>query len=314
MVVFRQLPNPPLAQPSALTIGNFDGVHLGHQALIRRMQDHARQHGWLAGLLTFDPHPVSVLRPDVPQAYLTTPGERVELLRGLGLDYTVVYPFSMETARTPAAEFVSRLKATLRLEALWVGPDFALGRDREGDVAGLQRMGQQMGFEVQVMPPHTVQGGEVRSGRIRQDLLAGDVAQAARGLGWRYRVSGVVVAGASRGRTIGFPTANLEVSPQRLLPANGVYATWAVLEEQAPGAPRSYASVTNIGVRPSFDNGQRTVETYLLDFEGDLYGQPITLEFVERLRPEQRFPSLEALQAQIAADVATARQILQAGG
>jgi riboflavin kinase/FMN adenylyltransferase len=314
MIVYHDLPNPPLVQPSALTIGNFDGVHMGHQALIRQMQEQSRPNGWLAGLLTFDPHPVSVLRPNVPQAYLTTLAERLDLLKGIGLDYAVVYPFTAETARTPAPEFVQRLKSALRLQALWVGPDFALGRNREGDVGGLQQLGQQLGFQVHVVSPQALDGDEVRSGRIRQDLLAGDVTRAAGRLGWRYRVSGQVVRGARRGHSIGFPTANLEVPPERLLPANGVYATWAWLENKVPGQWRSIPSVTNIGVRPSFDNGQRTVETHLLDFSGDLYGQQITLEFVERLRPELRFPDRESLQAQIARDVALARTILQARG
>lgn len=314
MIVFYHLPNPPLAQPSALTIGNFDGVHLGHQALIRQMQEHAEQHGWLAGLLTFDPHPASVLRPGASRAYLTTLAERLDLLRGIGLDYTVIYPFTPETAAMAASEFMGQLKAALRLEALWVGPDFALGRNREGDVQGLRQLGQQLGFQVRTIAPQAMDGDEVRSGRIRQDLLAGDVTRAAGRLGWRYRVSGVVVEGARRGRSIGFPTANLQVPAERLLPANGVYATWAWLEGPAPGQLRSLPSVTNIGVRPSFDNGQRTVEAHLIDFAGDLYGQQLTLEFVERLRSEQRFPDLESLKAQIATDVARARQLLLARG
>lgn len=311
MRIYHVLPELPMARPSALTIGNFDGVHRGHQALIHAMQESARQHGWQAGLLTFNPHPSAVLRPDTAQRYLTTIDERLELLAGLGLDFTIVYPFTLETANQPARVFVSRLKASLNLAGLWVGPDFALGRGREGDVDALRLMGQEMGFELHVLTPQLVGDGEVRSGRIRQQILDGEVALAAANLGWRYRVSGVVVSGAHRGRNIGFPTANLAVPDERLLPANGVYATWAWIENGIADKIECHASVTNIGVRPSFDNGQRTVETHLLDFSGDLYGRRLALEFVQRLRPEMKFPGIDALREQIAQDVETARAILR---
>lgn len=353
MLVYNSLPNPPLAGQSSLTIGNFDGVHRGHQALVQAMRDAAHSQGLLAGLLTFSPHPVTVLRPGATHLYLTSMEERLVILQELGLDFVVVYPFSQEAARTPARQFVRDLEQSLHLRELWVGPDFALGRNREGDVAALRLMGQEMGFSVRVIEPQTLGNGEVRSGRIREHLLQGDVAEAARHLGRPYRVAGVVVPGAHRGRSIGFPTANLEVPSQRLLPGNGVYATWALLdgsnqamagtetEQQAPPQQDELAelrpevaqrlevaeqleatilskpdptlilpSVTNIGVRPSFDNGERTVETHLLDFDGDLYQRLVNLEFVERLRPEMRFADVDALRSQISQDVERARAIL----
>ncbi len=313
MRTYHALPNPPLDSPSNLAIGNFDGVHRGHQALLRAMIDDARRRGRLAGLLTFDPHPTAVLRPDRVHSYLTTVPERLEALAETTLDFAVVYPFSLETARTPASAFIANVQQALKLAALWVGPDFALGRNREGDVEALQAMGATMGFTVHVIEPQLLDGEEVRSGRVRAYLQAGDVQAAARQLGRFYQVTGPVVAGAQRGRSIGFPTANLAVPQGRLLPANGVYATWAHLDDDPVMRGQRLPSVTNIGVRPSFDNGQRTVEAHLLDFDGDLYGRPLTLQFAARLRPEQRFPSVDALIAQIGQDAAAARRLLGEG-
>ncbi len=310
MRVFHTLPSPPLDSPSNLAIGNFDGVHRGHQALLRAMSDDARRHGRQAGLLTFDPHPSAVLRPERIHSYLTTMAERLEALAELPLDFAVVYPFSLETAGTPASVFVARMQHALKLAALWVGPDFALGRNREGDVPALRAIGGELGFSVHTIEPQMLAGEEVRSGCIRAYLLAGDVQAAAQQLGRPYQVTGQVVTGAQRGRSIGFPTANLALPEGRLLPVNGVYATWAHLDDDPLMRGRRLASVTNIGVRPSFDNGQRTVETHLLDFDGNLYGRPLTLQFAARLRPEQRFPSVDALIVQIGLDAAAARRLL----
>lgn len=310
MRTFHALPDPPLDVACNLAIGNFDGVHRGHQALINAMIDDAQRHGRQAGLLTFDPHPAAVLRPDRLHSYLTTVPERLEALAATALDFAVVYPFSLETARTPARQFIAQLQQALGLAALWVGPDFALGRNREGDVPALQAMGQELGFTVHTIEPYLLAGEEVRSGRVRAYLLEGDVQAAARQLGRLYQVTGQVVAGAQRGRSIGFPTANLAVPEGRLLPANGVYATWVRLDDDPLMRERRLASVTNVGVRPSFDNGQRTVETHLLDFDGNLYGRPLTLQFAARLRPEHRFASIDALVAQITQDAAAARRLL----
>lgn len=315
MRTYFSLPAPPLASPSNLTIGNFDGVHLGHQALIALMAEDAHRAGRQAGLLTFNPHPVSVLRGAHVHSYLTSIDERLELLARTPLDFVIVYPFTVDTATLSAREFMAQVHAAVQLRSLWVGPDFALGRGREGNVAALQAVGQELGFTVHPIHAQTLHGDEVRSGRIRAFLLDGDVEAAARQLGRLYEVQGVVAAGAQRGRGLGFPTANLRTPPGQLLPANGVYATWAWLlrdgEDGAAGSQR-IPSVTNVGVRPSFDNGLRTVETHLLDFDGDLYGRTMKLEFVARLRTEQRFESVDALAAQIAHDVAAARQVLSA--
>lgn len=307
MQVYSGLPNTPVQEPSNLTIGNFDGVHLGHRALLEAMIAHARAHRRQAGLLTFHPHPVTVLRPQAQHRYLTTVNERLRILEEVGLDFTVIQPFDQDLAGMEAQDFLAQLRSALKLAMLWVGPDFALGRDRKGDVTALRAMGEKLGFALQVITPRTLQGAEVRSGRIRTHLLEGDVDSAAKQLGRPYKITGVVVPGAHRGRSIGFPTANLDVPSRRLLPANGVYATWACLANHA-----KLASVTNIGVRPSFDNGERTVETHILNFEGELYGQEIGLEFVARLRPEMRFPNPDALRVQIASDVQRATRMLSA--
>jgi riboflavin kinase/FMN adenylyltransferase len=302
---------PALAQDAYLTIGNFDGVHRGHQALVSALVKVAHANGCQAGLLTFDPHPLTVLRPDTTLASLTSTEERAEILAALGLDFVLVLPFSRQIAARSAAEFMQELTRHVPLRALWIGPDFALGRGREGDAGRLAEIGVELGYRVEVVPPFDWLGQPVRSSRIRALLSeAGGAAQAAALLGRPYQMWGTVTEGARRGRTIGFPTANLSLPPdgsnRRLVPANGVYACWAWREA------RGYPAVVNIGVRPTFDNAHRSIEAFLLDFSGDLYGETLGLSFVERLRGEQRFPNAAALIAQIEADVAAARRTLGA--
>jgi riboflavin kinase/FMN adenylyltransferase len=264
----------------------------------------------LAGLLTFDPHPLSVLRPDVPLAYLTSTDERAEVLTALGLDFVLVLPFSRQVAMLSAAEFMNILAGNIPLRALWIGPDFALGRGREGNAARLSEIGARLGYSVQSVPPFDWRGQPVRSSRLRALLGEdGDATQAAELLGRPYQIWGTVATGAQRGRTIGFPTANLILPagpqpPGRLVPANGVYACWAWRES------RGIPAVVNVGVRPTFDNAHRSIEAFLLDFSGDLYGETMGLSFVRRLRGEQRFSGVDALVQQIEADVAAARRVL----
>ncbi|MDQ1301409.1 MAG: Bifunctional riboflavin kinase/FMN adenylyltransferase [Chloroflexota bacterium] len=300
---------PGLSQDAYLTIGNFDGVHRGHQALAVAMAQAAHARGCLAGLLTFDPHPLTVLRPDTLLASLTSAEERAGLLAALGLDFVLVLPFSRQIAARSAAEFMQDLTRHIPLRALWIGPDFALGRGREGDAGRLAEIGAELGYRVQVIPPFDWLGQPVRSSRIRALLSEdGDATQAAALLGRPYQVWGMVTEGARRGRTIGFPTANFSLPPggsnRRLVPANGVYACWVWRED------RGYPAVVNVGVRPTFDNAHRSIEAFLLDFSGDLYGETLGLSFVERLREEQRFGNVAALIAQIAADTVAARRIL----
>lgn len=305
MNVYHDVQTIRFEKPTVLSIGNFDGVHRGHQVLLQRLVAAAHAGRAHAGIVTFDPHPREVLRSDQALPPLNTIEERLDLLRPHGLDFVIVQPFTLEIAQMEARQFVQLLVDHLRLRALWVGPDFALGRRRTGTVPVLEALGVEMGFMVEILHAQRVSGEEVRSLRIRELLLAGEVAQAGQLLGRPHFIRGDVVGGAQRGGSIGFPTANLALRSNRLVPANGVYATWIDL----PAERR--AAVTNIGVRPTFDGQDRSIEAHILDFSGDLYGQTVTLHFVERLRGEQRFAGVDELVAQIRRDVAAGRAILQ---
>jgi riboflavin kinase/FMN adenylyltransferase len=307
-------------QPSSLTIGFFDGVHRGHQHLINQASNSARREGWRAVLLTFYPHPSVVLRGAEPFV-LSTREEKLALLSELDLDLVIVQPFTPGLAQTRAQDFVEMLIAQVGMVELWVGPDFALGYRREGDIPFLHRMGGERGFSVNVVSRLQLDGLTISSSRIRQALREGNVTLAARCLGRPYNVQGPVVVGAQRGRTLGFPTANIEVPAERAVPANGVYAAWArlhaepitgTIESTRPkgAAYEQYRAVVNIGTRPTFDNGARTIEAHLLDFDHSIYGRRLVLDFVTHLRSERRFNGVDELVAQIDRDVVQARQLL----
>jgi riboflavin kinase/FMN adenylyltransferase len=304
MQIVDDLTKVNLQQDTILTIGAFDGLHRGHQALIAAVVERARATNRLAALLTFHPHPVVVLAPERAPRYLTTPGEKMALLESLGLDLVLLLPFSRQVAATPAREFMGKVSTHLRLRELWVGTDFALGRNREGDVPRLRELGRDLGYEVQAYEPVLGDEAIISSSCIRALMARGCIREATQLLGHYPSLPGEVVVGAKRGRTLGFPTANLEVRPERALPADGVYAVFAVL-----GTDR-YPAVANIGVRPSFDNGQRTVETHILDFEQDIFGCDLVVEFVARLRDERRFEDIDDLVAQIEQDSQAARRVL----
>ncbi len=304
MDVIDDLTRLDLQQPTILTIGAFDGVHLGHQNLIGAVVDRARETDRLAALITFHPHPAGVLVPERAPRYLTTPGEKVAILERLGLDIVVLWPFDRRLAVTPAREFMQRVCRHLRPAELWVGSDFALGRKREGDTSRLRELGRELGYETHVVAPIVLDGRTVSSTRIRALLRQGHVEAATRLLGRHPQLSGEVVPGAGRGHALGFPTANLEVRAERAVPADGVYATFAVLGNER------YPALTNVGFRPSFDNGRHTIESHILDFEQDIYGCDLVVEFVARLRDEQRFEEPDQLMAQIQRDIAAAREIL----
>jgi riboflavin kinase/FMN adenylyltransferase len=311
-------------RPTALTIGNFDGVHHGHQALLRELRRVAAEliaagrnsaDPAASGLLTFDPHPLAVLRPEIAHKLLTTPAERLHLAAGLGLDLGIIQPFTRATAALEATDFMALLKQHLNLAALVVGPDFALGRNRSGNLDVLTALGRELDYQVIVIEPVEWRDRSVRSSHIRGLLVAGQVEEAAELLGRLYHVTGKVVMGDQRGRQIGIPTANLQPPPDKLWPADGVYATrtWIHTPRQAPA--RVYASVTNLGTRPTVDGLHHRFETHLLDFpgegeDGDLYGQTLTVEFTHRLRGERKFNGLAELVAQIHTDIATARALL----
>jgi riboflavin kinase / FMN adenylyltransferase len=289
-----------------ITIGSFDGVHRGHQALIRRLVDEAHQSGHLAVVVTFFPHPAVVLRNIAEPYYLTAPEERADLLAQLGVDYLVTLSFDRALAAVSAADFMQKLSTHLGLRRLWVGSDFALGRNREGDVPRLREIGETLGFDVQVMQP-VLEGGEViSSSQVRTALREARVSEAARLLGRNYSVTGEVIHGDGRGHSLDIPTANLSIWPQRLLPAFGIYATWAWLGGQR------LPSVSNVGIRPMFTSPDDLprVEAHLLDFDRDIYGQELTLEFVDYHRGEENYSSVDLLLAQIEKDKQWAREVL----
>jgi riboflavin kinase/FMN adenylyltransferase len=291
-------------RPALVTVGVFDGIHRGHQALIGSLVQEAHAAGRAAVVVTFDPHPAEVLRGPQPAFYLTRPEERVRLIGELGVDWVVVHPFNLEVSHITAAEFVDSMVEHLHMRELWAGPDFALGHKRQGTVEYLSEQGTAKGFRVRVVEPRTNDGTIISSSAIRAALREGRVEAAAQYLGRPYSVSGTVVAGAKRGRAIGVPTANLDIGPALAYPAHGVYACRARLNGQ------SWAAATSVGVRPTFEaTGLPIIEAHLIDFSGDLYGQPMVLEFLARLRPELKYDSVEALVEQMRLDIEQTREI-----
>ncbi len=304
----RSLAEAQFVRPSVVTIGVFDGVHRGHQYLIQQLVAHAKSTGQIPVVLTFYPHPQMVIRGFEPGFYLTLPDDRARLLGELGVDLVVTHPFNDEVRHIRAADFVDRLLTHLKMASLWVGEDFAMGYQREGNVSFLAEQGREKGFELRVVDLMDAGDERVSSTRIRDLLSAGQVREAARLLGRPHFVTGEVIEGARRGRTIGIPTANLDVPPELAVPARGVYAGWMTVGDA------EYPAVTNIGLRPTFEGEPvTTVEAHLLDFSGDLYGRQVRLNFVERLREEKKFDGVEALVAQIQQDIQRGRELLAQG-
>jgi riboflavin kinase/FMN adenylyltransferase len=291
-----------------LTIGVFDGVHLGHKYLLSQLTEHARQQNLLSGVVTFRWHPREVLSPQAKLSYLTKLADKVNLLKNEGVDTVIPLSFTQELAQLTARQFVSLLKKYLRMRGMIVGPDFALGRGREGNAETLRELGQEMDFTVNAISPVVVNGEAVRSTTIREALAGGDMKRVSRLMGRSFSLTGRVTSGVGRGAELGFPTANLELDAKQALPPDGVYATWAYIDDQA------YQAMTNIGRRPTFGGDGRTIETYILNYQGNLYGREIRIDIVERLRGEKRFDSVEELKKQIAEDVKQGITILDSQG
>jgi riboflavin kinase/FMN adenylyltransferase len=296
-----------------LTVGNFDGLHVGHQAILQTVVQRARALGGEAVVYTFEPHPRKVLRPERAPGLLTTLEQKLELLEQAGADVVIVEDFSLEFAQTPAEVFIRDvLHARIHPLEVYVGYDFHFGRDREGSMRLLTELGPHLGFSVTIIPEVTLDEGDVNSTRIREVLAAARPEQAAVMLGRPFTVRGRVVRGERRGRSLGFPTANL-APENEVLPAAGVYAgRLRLLDEGDPPRGSDWPVVTNVGVRPTFD-GERDIvaEAHLIDFDGNLYGRRVDLSFTHHLRDERRFLDVEALRKQIAADVAEARRRLE---
>jgi len=300
----KELSRAALGCDTAVAIGVFDGVHRGHRYLIGRMVERGRREGLATMVVTFHPHPRLVVQPQSALTYLCGLEERIELLRELGVDSVVILSFTSELAQLSAREFVSLLVEELRMKLLVVGSDFALGRGREGDARALVVIGREMGFAVEEVVLLGAGGEKVGSSAVRLALARGDMETVASLLGRLFSLRGPVVRGAERGRSLGFPTANIAFGLDRALPAFGVYVTRAYLVEGA------YPAVTNIGLRPTFGEDKPTVETYIMGFEGELHGQELRIELLHRLRGEMRFPNMDALKEQIEKDITAARVYL----
>jgi riboflavin kinase / FMN adenylyltransferase len=296
---------PPLDRP-VVTLGNFDGVHRGHQAIISRTLEFAENAGRDALLTTFRPHPLKVIRPDTAPPLLMDHEEKMLCIQELGVEHCLVIPFTPAFAQIPADNFVRMvLHDTLKASAVFVGNNFNFGRGREGNVELLRRLGGQLEIEVPEVRDFLVLGSPVSSSRIRRAIQSGEVELARELLGRPFTLTGTVVRGESRGAKLGFPTANMKTSSE-ILPGDGVYVTRAVI------SGGEFAAVTNVGNRPTFHQASHAVETHFLEPPGDLYDQNLSVQFLSRLRPEVRFASQEQLVRQIAADVARARKYFQA--
>lgn len=293
--------------PHIVTIGNFDGVHRGHQYLIQRVIDDARAKDRQSLVVTFEPHPASVLRPDVPFQRLTTPERKLYLLRATGVDEIAVVPFDPEFASLEPDEFLSLLTTSAEPRAVFVGSGFRFGKGRAGDGETIEQFGREHGFATTVIP--RLQDGDVTisSSSIREALARGNIARATASLGRRYRLAGTVEHGAARGRALGFPTANLLIPSDILVPADGIYAGYAHVSDRELGAR---AAMIYIGARPTFDNGGPQVEVNILDFHGDLYTLDLEIEFVAWVREDRTFDSAEALAEQMHDDESTSRAVL----
>ncbi len=307
MLHYRSLAGVSL-QEGWLTIGVFDGLHRGHQTILRRLVAGAQAHGAPAILLTFDPHPAQVLTGQ-PIPLLTTPEERAELAASLGVDVVITHPFDRDLAQMSARDFMALLVRLLGVRHLVVGYDFALGRHRQGNVPHLIELGREFGYTVEVVDVVTASEGVISSTEIRKHIAAGDVETAANLLGRPYTLSGTVIHGDGRGRRIHLPTANLACPPTKLIPANGIYACRARLGSDL------YAAATSIGTNPTFTPSRQavSVEAYLLDFDRTIYGETLTLEFIARLRDERRYNSVDELLAQIHLDIEQTRRLVLLG-
>lgn len=289
-----------------VTIGNFDGVHRGHQYLLRRVAERARADGVQSLVITFDPLPVEVLRPERAPKRLSTTAERLELISAQGIDTIVVLTFDREFSRQVPAEFIERLVAATKPVEIVVGQDFAFGRDRAGNAALLREVGPRYGFTVPELDQIDLGGDVISSTRIRRLIAEGDVSEAAQLLGRPYHLAGIVEHGANRGHELGYPTANLAPPEHLVIPADGIYAAGVSIDNR----PKILPAMVYIGSRPTYGEVERVIEVNILDYDGDLYGHHLDVFFASRVREDQRFESVDAMVDQIALDEIEARKVL----
>ncbi len=302
-----QPPGIPRDRGTVVTVGTFDGVHRGHWTVLEEIRRRAEASGRRSVLVTFDPHPLRIVRPEHAPRLLTTPVEKKEILAESGLDYAVFISFTEALSRYAPRRFVEEiLVARLGVEELVIGYDHGFGRDRSGDAGTLETIGAELGFDVAVVPPVEIDGGAVSSSRIRRAVAEARMEEARACLGRPYSVRGVVVRGDGRGKHLGFPTANLMVSNgDKLLPSAGIYAVWGVLRSG------TYPGALHLGPRPTFKGSPPAIELHLIDFDGDLYGESVRVDFVRFLRDVQPFGTVSALVDQMRDDVEEARTILR---
>lgn len=293
-------------RPTVITVGTFDGVHVGHARLLEATIKLARETDSDSVAITFRYPPRELLNPALLVPHLGALNERRELIEALGIDHVIEVDFDDEIRNVNADDFVRILIAELDMKGLVIGPGATIGHDRGGDESRMQSLSRELGFQLRVVAPAMVNGKVARSTTIRAALSTGDMASAAELLGRTFTITGIVTEGDHRGRTLGFPTANITPDPHGAIPADGIYACFVTTPDGR------YLAATSIGVRPTFDNVPRVIEPFLLDFDGDLYGHRITVEFVERLRGEEKFDSVDALVEQMNTDVTDTRRILGA--
>ena len=308
MQLEKELPRLESIKKSVVTVGVFDGVHRGHKHLLHILKERARRKGYNTGVLTFRNHPKAVFDKNFVPQYITSLDDRIQLIKEEGVDFVAAIPFTRETSIIKADTFTKLLKNKLHMKGLVIGPDFALGHKREGDLKKLIVLGKEMDFFVEEVPVMQDNDEAVRSTGVRESILSGKIESATRMLGRYFSINGVVEHGEKRGRELGFPTANLRISLEMIIPANGIYATIAHLGSEKD--TRTHFSSTSIGTRPTFEGTDRSIEAYLLDFDADLYGQTIQLDFVRRLRDELKFDTVDALLLQMEQDVKNTRHYL----
>ncbi|WP_114782279.1 bifunctional riboflavin kinase/FAD synthetase [Botryobacter ruber] len=307
MEVINDIAAFPKLQHAVVTSGTFDGVHVGHQKILTRLVERARQTGSHSVVITYWPHPRLVLFPeDNELKLLSTIDERIKALEAFGIDYLLIIPFTRKFSRMSSRSFITDvLIKAINTKILIIGYDHRFGKNREGSFENLKARSQQYGFEIEEIPRQDIDDVAVSSTKIRKALESGDIPTATSYLGRYYTLTSTIEQGQQLGRTIGFPTANLALpEPHKLIPANGVYAVWVTVgQEKHPG-------MMNIGTRPTVDGTRLTLEVHLLDFSQDIYGQPVTVAFVEQLREEKKFEGLEALKAQLAKDKEATKRLL----
>jgi riboflavin kinase/FMN adenylyltransferase len=298
----RELSGLVPTKGTLVSIGVFDGVHLGHQTLLRELVAQAGAGGLLSAVITFKRHPMALLEPGEVVPSLTSLAERIRLIKGMGVDIVITLTFSRELAELGARPFVLLLQHQLKMQGMVLGWDFALGRHREGSLEALHELGKKFGFTTEVVGPVKYKGAIISSTEIRSALAEGDMARANAMLGRCFSLEGCVIAGEGRGAALGFPTANLDLDPHQALPLDGVYATTAFVG----GKPHPAAAF--IGRRPTFSGVERIVEVHVLDFTGDLYRRNLKIDIIERVRGEQKFKDAESLVAQIEKDIRIVRE------